>query len=71
MKTLTCAQMGGPCDEKVSGSTQDELMANGMKHLEAAHPEMAESVKKASPDDPMMIEWRKNFDAAWSAAPEE
>lgn len=71
MKTLTCAQMGGMCDEKISGTTQDEMMMNGMKHLEAAHPEMAENVKKMGKDDPMMVEWQEKFQAAWDAAPTE
>ncbi len=71
MKTLTCAQMGGMCDEKISASTVDEMLANGMRHLEEAHPEMAETVKATPADDPMMVEWREKFDAAWAAAPEE
>ncbi len=58
---MTCAQLGGPCEEKISGNTPDELMTNGMKHLEVAHPEMAASVKAASKDDPMMVEWNKKF----------
>jgi len=70
MKTLTCSQMGGPCDAKISGATPDEMMMNGMKHLEAVHPDMAADVKKASPTDPMMIEWNKKFKKDFEAAPE-
>jgi len=69
MKTLTCSQMGGPCDAKISGATKDEMMANAMKHLETAHPDMAADVKKASATDPMMVEWNKKFDADFAAAP--
>jgi predicted small metal-binding protein len=71
MKTMTCAQIGGMCDEKLSGATPDELIANGMKHLEEKHPEMAESIKTMSPEDPMLLEWKQKFDAEWAAAPEE
>ena len=70
MKTLTCAQMGGPCEEKISGATKDEMMSNGMKHMEAAHPEMAADIKSMPKDDPKMVEWGKTFDASWDAAPE-
>jgi predicted small metal-binding protein len=70
MKTLTCRQMGGECDAKISGSTKDEMMMNGMKHLEEAHPKMAEDVKKASPTDPMMVAWNKKFDEDFKTAPE-
>jgi predicted small metal-binding protein len=70
MKTMTCKQMGGECDAKIAGSTPDEMMANGMKHLEQAHPKMAADVKKASKTDPMMVEWNKKFQADFAAAPE-
>jgi predicted small metal-binding protein len=70
MKTMTCAQMGGPCDEKITGSTPDEMMANGMKHLEAAHPEMAADVKAAAPTDPKMVAWSEKFKQDFEAAPE-
>jgi predicted small metal-binding protein len=70
MKTMTCAQLGGPCEEKISGNTADELMANGMKHLEAAHPQMAADVKAAPKDDPKMVEWSNKFKADWENTPD-
>ena len=70
MKMLTCAQLGGPCDAEIMGSTTDEMMANGMKHLEEAHPDMAANVKAMPKDDPMMISWNEKFMADWEAAPE-
>jgi hypothetical protein len=63
--------MGGMCDTPISGNSKDELMTNGMKHLEESHPEMAETVKTMAKDDPMMVEWAQKFDAAWEAAPEQ
>jgi predicted small metal-binding protein len=71
MKTLTCAQMGGMCDTPISGNSEDELMMNGMQHLEAAHPEMAAQVKAMPKDDPMMVEWGKKFKEMYNAAPEQ
>ena len=70
MKTLTCRQMGGSCDAKITGNTPDEMIANGMKHLESAHPKMAADVKAAPKDDPMMVEWAKKFQADWANAPD-
>ena len=70
MKTLTCAQMGGPCTAKISGATPDEMIANAMKHLESVHPKMAADVKASSPTDPMMVEWNKKFQKDFAAAPE-
>ena len=70
MKTMTCQQLGGPCDEAITASSKDEMMKNGMAHLEAAHPEMAADIKATPMDDPKMVEWGKTFDASWDAAPE-
>jgi predicted small metal-binding protein len=70
MKTLTCAQMGGPCEAKITGSTEDEMMANGMKHMEEAHPEMAADIKKMDKNDPLMTAWMEKFKADYKAAPE-
>ena len=33
MKTMTCKQMGGPCDTKVQASSKDEMMTKGGEHL--------------------------------------
>ena len=70
MKTLTCAQMGGPCEAKITGSTQDEMMGNAMKHLEAVHPDMAVSVKAMPETDPTMVAWNEKFAKDFAAAPE-
>jgi len=71
MKTMTCRQMGGPCDEKIQGSTADEMMKNGMTHVEQAHPDMAADIKATPQDDPKMVEWNKKFMEDFQNAPEE
>ncbi len=70
MKTMTCAQMGGTCDAKITGSTPDEMIMNGMKHLETAHPEMAADVKATPKTDPTMVAWGEKFAKDFAAAPE-
>ena len=70
MKTLTCAQMGGPCDAKITGATTDEMLANAMKHLETAHPDRAVQVKATPENDPMMVAWMAKFKKDFDAAPE-
>lgn len=67
---MTCAQMGGMCEEKITGSTPDEMMSNGMAHLEAAHPDMAATVKAMPADDPKMVEWNEKFMKDFADAPE-
>lgn len=71
MKTMTCAQMGGPCDTAIQGETKDEMMANGMTHVEAAHPEMVADIQAMSPDSPEMVAWQQNFTEEWDKTPED
>jgi predicted small metal-binding protein len=33
MKTFTCRELGGTCDEKFSGETFDEIMEQGSEHM--------------------------------------
>lgn len=66
---MTCTQMGGMCEERMSAETEDGMIAEGMKHLQAAHPEMAESIKSLDKNDPMIISWAEKFHADWEATP--
>ena len=70
MKTMSCAQMGGPCEEKITAETPDEMIAKGMVHIEASHPEMAADIKAMPQDDPKMVEWSKKFAEDWAATPD-
>ncbi len=36
MKTMTCRQLGGPCDEAFTGATADEVIKAQDAHLKAA-----------------------------------
>ncbi len=62
--------MGGMCDEPITAKTYEEMIAEGMKHLVVAHPEMAASVKAMPKDDPKMVEWEQTFKKTWNAAKE-
>ena len=70
MKTLTCAQMGGPCEAEVKGATPEEMLAAGMTHLEEAHPEMVDAVKNMPKDDPSMVKWNEDFQKSFADSPE-
>ena len=64
---MTCPAAGGPatCSGVLSGNTAEEMVADGMKHVTQAHPEMAADIKKMSPDDTAkwMADFRQKFDA--------
>jgi predicted small metal-binding protein len=71
MKTMTCTQLGGECDTKITGNTPEELISNGMQHLESAHPQMAADVKAAPKDSPMMVAWNEKFMKDWADTPDD
>lgn len=68
---MTCAQMGGPetCDVIVKGSTAEDMVMNsGMPHVMEAHPEMAEDIKKMTPEE--TTKWMADFQQKFDSAPE-
>ncbi len=58
-------------EDDVESAVEEEMMGVGMAHLEAMHPEMAESVKTMSKDDPMMVAWVGKFNSDWESTPED
>jgi hypothetical protein len=38
MKTMTCKQLGGPCDTSFQGATADEVIKAQDKHLKKRSP---------------------------------
>lgn len=67
MKTMSCEQMGGPCDHKIVASTPKEMIDAGMKHLEKEHPEIAKKMKDMSAEE--NEKWNDSFMATWEMAP--
>ncbi|NNM83594.1 DUF1059 domain-containing protein [Candidatus Parcubacteria bacterium] len=70
MKTMTCAQLGGPCDTAITAGSSDELLTKAMAHLESAHPQMAADIKATPKDSPKMVAWGKKFEEDWAKTPE-
>ena len=70
MKQMTCAAMGGPadCTTMISGNTAEEMVGNGMKHIEEAHPEMAKDIKKMTQEE--TTKWMEVFTVKFNALPE-
>lgn len=57
MKTMTCKQMGGPCDTPLRGNTADEVIKGGEKHIKEM---VANGDEAHKPAMKMMEETRKN-----------
>ena len=68
MKTMTCKQLGGACDEELSAETWDDMVKTMTKHVMGKHPDVAEKMKKMHEEDPQ--EWGREMKPKWEAAPE-
>ena len=73
MKTLTCRDLGGTCDAKITGSTFKEVGKNSMMHVmeqiksgDEAHKAAADKMRNAPPEEQksMMAEYEKRFNEA-------
>ncbi len=78
MKTMTCRDLGGPCDLELTGETADEVINGQDQHLkdavkggdtahEAAHREMKGRWKHPKKS----LGWYNDTKRAFAALPEE
>jgi predicted small metal-binding protein len=68
MKTLTCKEPGGKCDQKLSAGTWNELVQAMTKHVMDKHPDVAKEMEKMHQEDPK--KWGREIKPKWDAAPE-
>jgi predicted small metal-binding protein len=68
MKTMTCLELGGACDEMLSAQTWDEMVKTMTDHVMGKHPDVAERMKKMHDEDPE--KWGKEMKQKWEIAPE-
>ncbi len=66
MKTMTCRQLGGPCDQKLSAESWDEMVQTMTKHVIEKHPETAKAMEKMHNEDPQ--KWGREMKPKWEAA---
>lgn len=68
MKTMTCRELGGPCDEELSASTWDDMVSTMTDHVMENHPETANEMERMHEEDPEM--WGRKMKPKWEAKPE-
>ena len=68
MKTMTCKELGGKCDQQLSAQTWDEMVQVMTKHVMEKHPDVAADMKKMHERDPK--EWSRKTRPLWDAAPQ-
>ena len=75
MKTMTCKQMGGPCDMPIHGETAQEMSVNGAKHLMESNDEAhkgAIAMMQGMQNDPAAQEkWNEDFARQFAQLPED
>ena len=68
MKTMTCRELGGPCDKPLSASTWDEIVQTMTNHVIGTHPDTAKTMEKMHNEDPK--KWGRETKPKWDAKPE-
>jgi predicted small metal-binding protein len=68
MKTMTCRELGGKCDQKLSARSWEEMVQAMTKHVMEKHPDVAKDMEKMHDEDSK--KWGKEMKPKWEAAPE-
>lgn len=78
MKTMTCKQLGGPCDLALRGETADEVIQAQDKHLkdivaggDDAHRDALKEMKGRWRRPLSGMKWYKNTKREFAALPED
>ena len=78
MKTMTCQDLGGPCDLALQGSTADEIIKLQDKHLnevvatgDQAHVPALEAMKGRWKHPVAGMGWYRGTKKAFAALPED
>jgi hypothetical protein len=77
MKTMTCRQLGGPCDHELVGETADEVIQRQDRHLrdavaggDAAHQPALADMKGRWKRPVSGLRWYRTAKADFAALPE-
>src|SRR5258708_4393298 len=52
MKTMTCKDLGGTCDQKLSAESWNEMVGLMVKHVTENHPDVAKQMEQMHNTDP-------------------
>jgi hypothetical protein len=78
MKTMTCEQLGGPCEEKHAGTTADDMIKAQDRHLkaavkagDAAHVDARDAMKGRWRHPKQAMDWYSTAKRTFAALPED
>lgn len=77
MKTITCKQMGGPCEAPIQGNTPEEIMHKGGDHVnemaakgDEPHIKAKEMMDTAGNNPEELKKWQDQFMQTYNMTPE-
>ena len=68
MKSMTCRELGGKCDQKLYAYTWGEMVQVMTKHVMDKHPDVVNKMEKMHNEDPKA--WGREMKPKWDAAAE-
>ena len=68
MKTMTCRELGGTCDQELSANSWGEMVQTMTKHVMDKHPDVAKRMEQIHNADPKA--WGKEMKPKWDATPD-
>ncbi len=78
MKTMTCSQLGGPCDLEHRGATANDVIKEQDRHLkhaekagDAAHQEARDAMKRRWRHPKKSLDWYNDAMKSFAQLPED
>jgi predicted small metal-binding protein len=78
MKTMTCQQLGGPCDLRLQGASADDVIKAQDRHLkdavkagDASHEQAHQDMKNRWRHPVASMGWYRDTKKAFAALPED
>ncbi len=68
MKSMTCRELGGPCNEQLRATTWDEMVKTLTNHVMEKHSDTAKAMERMHNEDPK--KWGREMRPKWDAKPE-
>jgi hypothetical protein len=62
---MTCKELGGVCNQKLSAASWDEIVQVMTRHVIDKHPALAKEMEKMHNHDPK--EWARDTKPKWDA----
>jgi predicted small metal-binding protein len=68
IRTMTCRELGGPCDQELKASSWDDMVQAMTQHVLENHPDTAKEMKEMHEADPK--KWGREMKPKWDAKSE-